>query len=109
MNVEVVQEDVAPFDRRLDARDQQDPPLPRVISEILAEGEGVVVRDAEDLEAVARRAVDERAGVVRDEGFRLAGVKVEIGFQQTQTERYERQSPCHTARRDRGESGALEG
>src|SRR5207249_1536912 len=54
--------------------------------ETIVEGQGVVVRDAEDLVAVIRRLSDEGPGVVCDPGLRLAGVKVEVGFQQTHAE-----------------------
>ena len=80
-NVEVVEEHVMALDRCLGPRDQHDPARCRIVAELLAEGEGLVVREGEDLEPLAGRAVDERASVVDDPGLRLAGVKVEIGFQ----------------------------
>lgn len=79
-NVEVVEEHVPPLDRGLHPGDQQDPPLPGVDLQILAKRDGVVVGDAEDMEAPPCGAINETEGIVGDKRLALTSVKMQIGL-----------------------------
>src|SRR3989441_3179185 len=80
-HIEVVDQDVAPLDGGLRSRDEDDPPIGRIVDQPLAERAEIVVGDAEDVVAFARRAVDEGRGVVGDAGLTLAGVQMEVDLQ----------------------------
>src|SRR3989442_2477453 len=80
-HIEVVDQDVAPLDGGLRSRDEDDPPIGRIVDQPLAERTEIVVGDAEDVVAFARRAVDEGRGVVGDAGLTLAGVQMEVDLQ----------------------------
>jgi hypothetical protein len=80
-DVKIVEEDVPPLDCGLHPGDEEDSPLPGIGSQVLAEGEGVVVRDAEDLEAFPGGPVDEAPAVLGDEPLPLPGVEMQIRLQ----------------------------
>src|SRR5207247_4546589 len=64
-----------------DPGDQQNAPLPGIRFQVCAEGDGVVIRDAEDLKAGMLRPIDQFPCIVRDEALALPRVEMEIGSQ----------------------------
>jgi len=70
---------VSAFDRGLDPGDQQNAPLPGIRFQVCAEGDGVVIGDAEDLKAGMLRPIDQFPCIVRDEALALPRVEMEIG------------------------------